>query len=153
MIAVVQRVKRASVEVDGKTVGKIDHGLMILLGVAVGDGEAQAAYLADRVAGLRIFTDEADKMNLSLLDVTGGALVVSNFTLCADCRKGRRPSFIQAARPEQAQPLYELFCSQLRSLGVPQVQTGLFGAEMMVNIANDGPVTTILDTDQIMLRG
>jgi D-tyrosyl-tRNA(Tyr) deacylase len=144
MRAVVQRVSQASVVVDGKTVGAIDHGLMILLGVTHNDGPAEADWLARKIAGLRIFEDHAGKLNLSLLDVEGQALLVSQFTLYADVRKGRRPSFVDAARPETAQPLVERFADALRQHGV-RVDLGVFGAHMLVEIHNDGPVTLILD--------
>jgi D-tyrosyl-tRNA(Tyr) deacylase len=147
MRAVVQRVTRASVAVDGQTVGAIGRGLMILLGVAHGDGEEQARWLAQKIAGLRIFEDDEGKMNLSLLDVGGSALVVSQFTLYADSRKGRRPSFTDAARPEVAEPLCDRFASLLREEGVAQVETGVFGAYMQVEIHNDGPVTLILERE------
>lgn len=144
MRAVVQRVSRASVTVDGEVVGAIDHGLMILLGATHDDGPEQADWLARKVAGLRIFEDSAGKMNLSLLDVQGAALVVSQFTLYGDTRKGRRPSFVAAAHPETAEPLIERFAATLRQHGVP-VEMGVFGAYMAVEIHNDGPVTLILD--------
>jgi D-tyrosyl-tRNA(Tyr) deacylase len=147
MRAVVQRVTRASVVVEGQTVGAIGRGLMILLGVAHGDGEEQARWLAQKIAGLRIFEDDEGKMNLSLLDVGGSALVVSQFTLYADSRKGRRPSFTDAARPEVAEPLCDRFASLLREEGVAQVETGVFGAYMQVEIHNDGPVTLILERE------
>jgi D-tyrosyl-tRNA(Tyr) deacylase len=140
MRAVVQRVSQASVVVDGKTVGAIEHGLMILLGVTHNDGPAEADWLARKIAGLRIFEDHAGKLNLSLLDVEGQALLVSQFTLYADVRKGRRPSFVDAARPETAQPLVERFADALRQHGV-RVDLGVFGAHMLVEIHNDGPVT------------
>jgi len=147
MRAVVQRVSRASVTVDGQIVGAIGHGLMILLGVTHGDGEEQARWLANKVAGLRIFEDDEGKMNRSLLDVGGGALVVSQFTLYGDSRKGRRPSFTDAARPEVAEPLCARFGELLRQEGVREVQSGVFGAHMQVEIHNDGPVTLIVERD------
>ncbi len=150
MKAVLQRVLSAGVTIDGQMKAGIGAGLMILLGIAVGDTAKEAEYLAEKVAGLRIFGDSDDKMNLSLLDVGGSALVVSNFTLCADSRKGRRPAYIAAARPEQAKPLYELFVQKLARQGVRQVETGQFGADMKISILNDGPVTLILDTDELM---
>lgn len=149
MKLVLQRVSRASVEVGGETVGAIDAGFLILLGVYQGDSETDAEVLADKVAGLRIFTDENDKMNLSLADVGGAVLVVSNFTLCADCRKGRRPNFIAAARPQTADALYEYFCSRLLSDGVSRVEKGVFGADMKVSLLNDGPVTITLDSEEL----
>jgi D-tyrosyl-tRNA(Tyr) deacylase len=145
MKAVVQRVSRASVTVDGEVVGAIGRGLMILLGVTHGDGEEQARWLANKVAGLRIYEDAEGKMNRGLLEVGGSALVVSQFTLYGDCRKGRRPSFTHAARPEVAEPLCERFVEFLREAGVDQVESGVFGAHMMVEIHNDGPVTLILE--------
>ena len=145
MRAVVQRVSRSSVTVDGEVVGAVDRGVMVLLGVAHGDGEEQARWLASKIAGLRIFEDAEGKMNRSLLDVGGGALVISQFTLYGDCRKGRRPSFSTAARPEIAEPLVEQFADYLRQEGVQPVESGVFGAYMQVEIHNDGPVTLILE--------
>ena len=145
MRAVVQRVSRASVTVHGDVVGAIERGFAILLGVAHADGEEQARWMANKIAGLRIFEDDEGKMNRSLLDVGGSALVVSQFTLYGDCRKGRRPSFIGAARPEVAEPLCERFSEFLHEAGVAQVESGVFGAHMMVEIHNDGPVTLIID--------
>lgn len=145
MKAVVQRVSRASVIIDGEVVGAIGPGLMILLGVTHRDGEEQARWLANKVAGLRIYEDAEGKMNRSLTEVGGSALVVSQFTLYGDCRKGRRPSFTDAARPEVAEPLCERFIELLREGGVGQVESGVFGAHMMVEIHNDGPVTLILE--------
>jgi D-tyrosyl-tRNA(Tyr) deacylase len=145
MKAVVQRVSKASVTVDSQVVGSIGPGLMILLGVTRGDGEEQAHWLANKIAGLRIFEDEEGKMNRSLLDVGGSALVVSQFTLYGDCRKGRRPSFTHAAHPEIAEPLCERFITLLREAGVSQVESGVFGAYMQVEIHNDGPVTLIVE--------
>ncbi len=141
MKAILQRVSRASVSVEGAVVGAIDQGFLILLGVEQGDDETEARVLADKIAGLRIFTDENDKMNLSLADINGAVLVISNFTLCADCSHGRRPSFIAAARPETAEPLYEFFCERMRANGVQKVEKGVFGADMQVSLINDGPVT------------
>jgi D-aminoacyl-tRNA deacylase len=140
MRAVVQRVSRARVTPGGEIVS----GLCILLGVAREDGEEEAALLAGRVARLRVFPDEAGRFDRSVLDVAGAALVVSQFTLIADTEKGNRPSFAGAAPPEQAEPLYERFCAELRALGVP-VETGVFGAKMEVELVNDGPVTIVLD--------
>jgi len=148
MRAVLQRVKYGAVRVDGAVVGEIDHGFVILVGVGHGDGEAEAQWLARKIAGLRVFEDADGKFNLSLLDVGGGCLVVSQFTLYADSRKGRRPSFIDAAPPEIAEPLIERFAGMLRQAGVQQVAMGVFGARMQVEIHNDGPVTIWLDTDQ-----
>ena len=141
MKAILQRVTCASVTVDGAVVGEISQGFLILLGVEQGDDEKEASVLADKIAGLRIFTDQNDKMNLSLADVGGEVLVISNFTLCADCSHGRRPSFIGAARPETAEPLYEFFCQRLLQNGVKKVEKGIFGADMQVSLINDGPVT------------
>jgi D-tyrosyl-tRNA(Tyr) deacylase len=143
--AVVQRVARASVTVEGEVVGAIERGLLILLGVTHDDGDEQAAWLANKVAGLRIFEDDEGKMNLSLLDVGGSALVVSQFTLYGDASRGRRPSFTAAARPEVAEPLCDRFVELLRDAGVTRVESGAFGAHMMVEIHNDGPVTLILE--------
>ena len=148
MRAVLQRVTGAAVVVDGVEVGRIGPGLCILLGVKQGDDVAKVEKLALKVAQLRIFRDEAGYFNRSILDVGGAALVVSQFTLYANCRKGRRPSFSQAARPEQAEPLVEHFVQVLVLAGVP-VQTGVFGAMMQLEIHNDGPVTIILDSDDL----
>lgn len=148
MRAILQRVSEASVEVAGQIVGRTGPGLLILLGVAHGDGEAEARLLAEKIAQLRIFADADGKFDRSLLDSAGGALVVSQFTLFADTRKGRRPSFTAAAPPELAAPLVERFCEALRALGVP-VETGVFGAQMRVALVNDGPVTIILDSDSL----
>lgn len=145
MRAVVQRVSSAAVEVAGETVGKIDQGLLILLGVEQEDGPDDVTWLAGKVARLRIFEDSEGKMNLSLQDVRGAALVVSQFTLHGDCRKGNRPSFVRAAPPEIAIPLYEQFVLELRSYDLP-VQTGRFQAQMNVSLVNDGPVTLMLDS-------
>lgn len=144
MRTVVQRVSQASVTVDGEVIGAIGPGLMVLLGVTHDDGPAEADWLARKVLGLRIFEDEAGKLNLSLLDVEGQALVVSQFTLYADARKGRRPSFVDAARPETAEPLVVRFADTLRQHGI-HVEMGIFGAHMSVEIHNDGPVTLILE--------
>jgi D-tyrosyl-tRNA(Tyr) deacylase len=144
MRAVVQRVTSASVSVDNKSIAAIDAGLMILLGVGPGDGEDNAQTLAKKVAALRIFSDDQGKMNLSILDIGGKAIVVSQFTLYADTRKGNRPSFIDAAPPELASPLCEKFIDLLRMEGVPTL-SGEFGAHMVLNIVNDGPVTILLD--------
>lgn len=145
MRAVIQRVSEARVEVDGEVLGQINEGLMILLGVHTADQEADLRYLAEKIAHLRIFEDEAGKMNLSLLDIGGSALVVSQFTLYADTRRGRRPGFSAAAGPDKAEPLYEQFCSVLASHGIP-IATGRFGANMDVHLTNQGPVTIIIDT-------
>ena len=147
MRLVIQRVTHASVTVDGQIVGRCGIGFCILAGVKNGDTPAEAKWLANKVANLRVFEDEAGKMNLSLLDVKGEALVVSQFTLYANAQRGRRPDFIDAARPEQAEPLINYFVEQLRAEGVP-VQTGVFRAMMQVEIHNDGPVTILLDREK-----
>lgn len=147
MRAVIQRVTRASVTVDGRVAGEIGAGFLILLGVGRADNPESAVYLAEKIANLRIFSDEAGKMNLSLLDIGGSALVVSQFTLHGEMRGGRRPSFIQAAPPEEASRLYEEFVQSMRSLGVP-VETGVFQAHMQVELVNDGPVTILLDSEK-----
>jgi len=144
MRALIQRVSSGKVTVEGKTVAEIGHGLIVLLGVGHGDTEEQARFLAKKIASLRIFEDSASKFNLSLLDVSGEAIVVSQFTLYGDARKGRRPSFSEAARPEVAAPLVEKFAEFLQSQGIPS-QTGIFGAHMVVEIENDGPVTIWLE--------
>lgn len=144
MRALIQRVSRASVEVDGRTVGEIGPGLCILVGVRQGDGEEEAVWLARKSAQLRIFEDAEGKLNLSLLDVSGAALVISQFTLYGDASKGRRPSFIEAARPEVAAPLVERFARELAELGV-SVRSGVFGARMTVEIHNQGPVSLMLE--------
>jgi D-aminoacyl-tRNA deacylase len=144
MRALIQRVSKASVTVEEQTISSIGKGLLILLGVGHGDGEEQAAFLAEKTANLRIFEDEQRKTNLSILDVKGEAIVVSQFTLYADTRKGRRPSFIDAALPHVAEPLVDRFIELLRDHGVP-TQTGKFGAHMLVEIHNDGPVTIWLE--------
>ena len=149
MKAILQRVKFAKVEVDGETVGEIGQGFLVLLGVAQEDDKKEAEVLSNKIAGLRVFTDENDKMNLSLDDIGGEVLVISNFTLCADCSHGRRPSFIAAARPEQAEPLYEYFCQRLRYAGVKKVAQGIFGADMAVSLLNDGPVTIDINSKDL----
>ena len=146
MKAVIQRVFSAKVDADGKFSGKCDNGLMILLGVVKGDDQAQASILARKIAQLRIFCDDEGKMNRSILDIGGSALVVSNFTLGADTKKGTRPSFDKAMAPDEANRLYEFFVGELKALGVP-VQTGVFGAKMVIDMQCDGPVTIIMDTD------
>lgn len=146
MKAVVQRVTASSVSVDGEIVGKIDKGLNVLLGVEEDDTEKDAEVLAAKIAKMRIFEDENEKINLSVLDVDGSVLVISQFTLCADIKKGNRPSFILAAKPDKATALYEYFSSQLKENGVKKVENGVFGADMAVEISNDGPVTIIMDT-------
>jgi D-tyrosyl-tRNA(Tyr) deacylase len=145
--AVVQRVSRASVTVAGEVVGRIDHGLVVLLGVAEGDTQDDVIFLATKIVGLRIFPDDQAKMNRSMLDVGGRMLVVSQFTLLGDCRKGRRPSFIEAARPERAVELYRGFVAEVKGQGI-EVETGRFQEHMVVELVNDGPVTLILDTRQ-----
>ena len=147
MKAVIQRVKSACVTVGGRVTGEIGEGYMILLGVMEGDTEKHAELMARKTANLRIFTDEDDKMNKSILDVDGGALVVSQFTLCADVKKGNRPSFINSAKPDEAEALYEYFMKCLRDNGVKQVERGEFGAHMEVSLVNNGPVTILYDTD------
>jgi D-aminoacyl-tRNA deacylase len=146
MRLILQRVSHARVTVEGRTVAEIGPGMVILLGVGPQDGEEQAAFLVDKLANLRIFEDEQGKINLSLLDVGGAAIVVSQFTLYADTRKGRRPSFTDAAPPEIARPLVDRFADLLRARGVP-TQQGEFGAHMLVEIANDGPVTIALEKE------
>lgn len=147
MKAVIQRVLGADVRVDGKTVGKIEKGLLVLLGVMEGDTEREAALMASKISKLRIFEDENEKMNLSVLDVGGSVLSVSQFTLCADVKKGNRPSFTPSAAPDTANELYEKFNGYLLSEGVKTVEKGIFAADMKVSLINDGPVTIIFDTD------
>lgn len=146
MRVVIQRVRRGRVSIDGRTVAEIGRGMVILVGVGRADSEVEARWLAEKCAGLRIFEDEQGKTNLSLLDVGGEALVVSQFTLYADTRKGRRPSFVGAALPEQAEPQVRLFAETLAAQGVP-TQTGEFGAHMLVEIDNDGPLTILLERE------
>ena len=145
MRAVVQRVSRAEVRIEGRVVGRIERGFVVLLGVAGGDTEADAAFLVDKIVGMRIFADDAGKMNLSLVQAEGAMLVVSQFTLLADTNSGRRPSFTKAAAPEEARRLYEHFLSLARTRDV-KVETGEFGATMEVDLVNDGPVTITLDS-------
>jgi D-tyrosyl-tRNA(Tyr) deacylase len=145
MISVIQRCSWGKVTVADKVVGEIEHGLVILLGVQKDDTEKDADFLVNKISGLRIFADENDKMNLSIKDVSGSALVISQFTLCGDTKKGRRPSFIHAAPPEEGNRLYEYFMSELEKEGVP-VQSGEFGAMMAVELVNDGPVTFVLNS-------
>lgn len=147
MKIVVQRVKNAQVDVEGKTVGKIDKGFLVLLGVTHEDTEEQADYLAKKLCNLRVFTDENDKMNLSLKDVNGKLLIVSQFTLYADCTSGNRPSFTNAAKPDKAEKLYEYFCKQCKEKYNIEVEKGIFGADMKVELLNDGPVTIIIEKD------
>ncbi|MBQ7485276.1 MAG: D-tyrosyl-tRNA(Tyr) deacylase [Oscillospiraceae bacterium] len=146
MRAVLTRVQSACVSVSGEVIGQIGQGFLILLGVGQGDGEAQCLKLADKLTGLRIFDDEDDRMNLSLADVGGEILVISQFTLYGNCKKGRRPEYLAAARPDVAEALYERFVSLCREKGF-RVETGRFGADMQVASVNDGPVTLVVDTD------
>ena len=145
MIAVIQRCSRGKVTVSEKVVGEIDNGLVILLGVQKGDTENDADFLVNKISGLRIFSDENDKMNLSIKDVNGSALVISQFTLCGDTKKGRRPSFIKAATPDDGNRLYEYFISEMKKGGVP-IECGEFGAMMDVELVNNGPVTFVLNS-------
>lgn len=147
MRALVQRVSQASVTVDGEVIAAIETGLLILLGITTSDGKPEAERLARKLATLRIFEDATGKLNLAVSEVGGSVLAVSQFTLYADVRKGRRPSFVDAARPEQAQPLYDYFCEQLAATGIP-VERGQFQAHMQVALINDGPVTIWLDTQE-----
>ena len=149
MRVVVQRCSRAEVRIDGLSVGQIDKGFMLLVGVTDTDTQAEADLLAKKIAQLRVFEDAAGKMNLALGDVGGAILSISQFTLYADCRKGNRPSFIRAARPETAEPLYDYFNDVLRKQYNLHVGTGRFGADMKVDFINDGPVTILLDTDEL----
>jgi D-tyrosyl-tRNA(Tyr) deacylase len=142
---VLQRVKNASVTVSGERISEIGEGLLLLVGVAKDDGEGEASWLAEKIAGLRIFNDEDGKMNLGIRDVGGEILAVSQFTLFADTRKGKRPSFIKAALPEEAEPLFDYFCERLRAAGIASVKSGSFGAMMDVALVNDGPVTIVLE--------
>ena len=148
MRAVVQRVSHASVKVDGEIIGKIGKGLMVLLGVCDEDPRDDLTYLADKITGLRIFEDENEKMNLSLEDIGGEILVISQFTLFGDCRKGKRPSFIQAGKPDYAEEMYEKFLDYISQKGF-DVQHGKFGADMKVELLNDGPVTLMLDSKKL----
>lgn len=149
MKAVLQRVSHASVAIYGETVGKIDKGLLVLLGVAAEDSEEQVKYLSAKIANLRIFEDEEGKMNRSVIDIGGGVLVVPNFTLCANAKKGNRPSYTGSAEPKIANDLYEYFCDKIDELNI-KVEKGVFGGDMKVSILNDGPVTIVLDTNEIM---
>ena len=148
MRAVVQRVSSASVTVDDQVVGKIEKGFVVLLGITGSDTERDVNFLANKIIGLRVFEDADGKMNCSIEDVNGGLLVISPFTLVGDCRKGRRPSFIEAARPEVAKPLYESFVAELRAQGL-STETGIFQAHMDVALVNDGPVTLMLDSQKL----
>ncbi len=150
MRAVIQRVSKASIVIDGKEGASMEQGLVILLGVSSEDSKTQADYLCDKIMGLRIFTDSEDKLNLSVEDVGGQVLVVSNFTLYGDCRKGRRPSFIQAGKPPLADGLYDYFVERMKANFNTPVHTGEFGGDMQITLTNDGPVTIMLDTDQMM---
>ena len=145
MRAIVQRVSRASVTVAGETVGQIGRGFLVLLGVEEGDGQDDAVYMAQKISGLRVFEDSDGKINLGLAEVGGAILAVSQFTLLGDCRRGRRPSFIQAARPELADELYRAFCAEVRGQGI-EVQIGRFQTHMDVELVNDGPVTLLIDS-------
>ena len=147
MKAVIQRVSSASVSIEGEKVGSCEKGYMILFGAEKGDGKKEAELLAQKVSALRIFSDDDGKMNLSILQVGGEILAISQFTLLADVKKGNRPSFINALKPEKAQLLYEHFCECLKNLGVKKVAKGVFGADMQVSLVNDGPVTILYDTD------
>ncbi len=149
MRLILQRVRRGSVSVDGRVVGAVEQGFVALVGVTHGDTQTEAELLAKKTANLRVFEDDQGKMNLSALDVGGGVLVISQFTLYADTRKGRRPSFIDAAPPETASPLVDFYAERLRAEGVARVEQGMFGAMMLVEIHNDGPVTIVLDTDAL----
>jgi D-tyrosyl-tRNA(Tyr) deacylase len=149
MRVILQRVRQGSVSVDGRVVGAVERGFVALVGVTHGDTQAEAELLAKKTANLRVFEDDQGKMNLSALDVSGGVLVISQFTLYADTRKGRRPSFIDAAPPEVASPLVDYYAERLRAEGVVRVEQGVFGAMMLVEIHNDGPVTIVLDTDAL----
>jgi D-tyrosyl-tRNA(Tyr) deacylase len=149
MKAIIQRVRKGQVSVEGETIGAIGQGLVILLGAGHDDGQAEADQLAAKIANLRIFADAEGKTNLSVLDVNGEALLISQFTLYADCRKGRRPSFVHAAPPDVAAPLVDYFADRLRQAGIRRVETGEFGAMMLVEIHNDGPFTIVLDTDDL----
>jgi len=149
MRAVVQRVSEARVVVDGQVVGEIGRGLCVLIGAGAGDGDDDVAYLVSKLTGLRIFPDADGKMNLSVMDVGGGVLAISQFTLFGDARKGRRPAFTSALEPTQAKVLYERVVAELRAAGVGEVGTGIFGADMKVSLVNDGPVTILLDSKKL----
>ncbi|HVU10693.1 MAG TPA: D-aminoacyl-tRNA deacylase [Phototrophicaceae bacterium] len=149
MRVILQRVRRGSVTIDGRLTGAVDSGFVALVGVTHGDTQAEAELLARKTAHLRVFEDDQGKMNLSALEIGGGVLVVSQFTLYADSRKGRRPSFIDAAQPEIAAPLVDHYAERLKAEGIARVEYGVFGAMMLVEIMNDGPVTIILDSDEL----
>lgn len=144
MKLVIQRAKNASVTVDNKIVGKIDNGFVVLLGIKNGDTKTEADYLVKKLVNLRVFSDENDRMNLALKDVNGKLLIISQFTLYADCSRGNRPGFEEAAKPDVAEPLYEYFCSECEKCGI-EVQKGIFGADMKVEFMNDGPVTIVME--------
>lgn len=148
MIAVIQRVSQAASTVDGNVTGAIQSGLLVLLGIKDGDTERQAYAMADKITKLRIFSDENDKLNLSLADINGQMLVVSNFTLLADYSHGNRPSYFEAAKPCEAEKLYNLFSDYVRSLGF-KVENGVFGADMKISLVNDGPITIVMDSDKL----
>ena len=147
MKAVIQRVSEASVSVDGNVVGSCNEGYMILFGACEDDTLEDIEILAKKVANLRVFCDENDKMNLSILDISGEILAISQFTLCADVKKGNRPSFIRAMEPEKAEEYYNIFCEKLKEQGIKRVEKGIFGADMKVSLVNDGPVTILFDTE------
>ena len=147
MKAVIQRVESATVSVEGKIAGACEKGFMLLFGAAKGDTEEDAELLARKTANLRVFCDENGKMNKSVLDIGGGILAISQFTLCADVKKGNRPSFTDALEPQRAEELYDFFCKRLKAEGVNRVEKGIFGADMKVSLVNDGPVTIIFDTE------
>ncbi len=149
MRVVIQRVREASVKINDEIVGEIQQGLLVLLGIEHVDSELDADYLIQKLIHLRIFGDEEGKMNLSVSDISGDLLIVSQFTLFADTKKGNRPSFIRSARPEQARPLYEYFLSQLKKLFIGKIENGVFGANMQVELINDGPVTIIIDSKDL----
>ena len=150
MRIIIQRVKKSEVLIDGSELRTTGGGLLLLVGICQTDDEKTAKFMAEKAANLRIFSDEKGAMNLSLLDVDGEAMVISNFTLYADCRKGRRPYFIEAAPPAYSRPLYEYFVKALKNTGVREIKTGEFGADMQVSLVNDGPVTIMLDSAEIM---
>lgn len=149
MKAVIQRVAYASVTVEGELINEIGKGFLVLVGICQGDTKSDADLLAAKISGLRIFEDENGKMNLPLSSVNGEILAISNFTLYADCRKGKRPSFINAALPHEASPLYDYFCTKLNENGVPSVKKGVFGADMKVSLLNDGPITIVIKSEEL----
>ncbi len=150
MKAVLQRVTHAQVVVEGELISKIDNGFLILLGVEQNDTKEHADVLSKKISGMRVFEDENGKMNLSLSDTNGSVLVISQFTLLADCRKGRRPSFVNAGAPDMANELYEYFCERIKMDGIENVRKGVFGADMKVSLLNDGPVTILLDSKELI---